>query len=73
MDAAYTRTFTVCGLTDGHTLIDCPNKFGFCGDSITRCQCLDSSLVRGVMDSETTRKSTSKRNANPVIWTIGKV
>ena len=45
---------------------------GFYGDSITWCQCLDSSLVHGVMDSETPEKksadktpSTSKRNAGP--------
>lgn len=62
----------LCGLADGHTLINCPNRCGFCGDSITRCLCQDSSLVRGVMDSETPKKksvnkmpSTSKRNAEP--------
>ena len=52
----------ICGLADGHTLMHCPNGCGFCGDSITRCLCLDSSLVRGVIDSETSGKSTSKRN-----------
>lgn len=63
----------ICGLADGHTLINCPNKCKFCGDSITRCNCLDSSLVRGVMDSETPEKksadmmpSTSKRKAETV-------
>lgn len=42
----------VCGLTDGHTLIDCPFKCDFCGESVKQCGCLDSSLVRGVVASE---------------------
>lgn len=42
----------VCGLTDDHTLIDCPFKCDFCGDSVKECGCLNSSLVRGVVASE---------------------
>ena len=62
----------ICGLANGYALIDCPNRCGFCGDSITRCQFLDSSLVRGVMNSEPPERksadktpSTSKRSAGP--------
>ena len=46
------KTCVVCGLTDGHTLIDCPFKCDFCGQSVKQCGCLDSSLVRGVVASE---------------------
>ena len=42
----------VCGLTNGHTLIDCPFKCDFCGEWVKQCGCLDSSLVREVVASE---------------------
>jgi len=73
MAASRKKNCRICGLSDGHTLINCPNKCSFCGDLITRCQCLDSSVVRGVLDTETPEKksadkapSTSKRNAEAV-------
>ena len=46
----------ICGLMDGHTLINCPYKCTFCGDSVQQCDCLNSSLASGVMASETPEK-----------------
>ena len=42
----------VCGF-DSHTLIDYPNRCRFCGDAIDTCECINSSLVSGVMAFET--------------------
>ena len=52
----------ISGLTNGHTLIGCPYKCGFCGSSSKDCNCINSSLAAKVMDSETPErnKSTSK-------------
>lgn len=56
----------ICGLMDGHTLIDCPYKCHFCAGCSNDCNCINSSLADIVMDSETPEKSksTSKRKAN---------
>lgn len=47
-----------------------PNKYNFCGDLITHCNCLDYSKVCGVVDPESPEKksadmmpSTSKQKA----------
>lgn len=52
------RKCMVCGLSDGHTLINCPNKCTFCGEAVNRCACLNNSLVSGVLASETPEKTT---------------
>ena len=44
----------VCGLS--HTLIDCPYQCDFCGESVNVCNCVNSSLVDGVLASETPDK-----------------
>lgn len=61
----------VCGLSDGHTLIDCPFRCNFCGESVNVCDCVNSSLIGKILDSETPDKSDkdkmckiSKRRAN---------
>ena len=57
----------ICGLTDGHTLINCPYICDFCGSCNKDCDCINSSLADKVMmDSETPEKnnSTSKRKAD---------
>lgn len=66
MTSTRKKTCMICGLTDGHTLINCPYKCGFCGSSSKDCDCINSSLAEKVMDSETPEKdnSTSKRKAN---------
>ena len=46
------RTCKICGLSDGHTLIDCPFKCTFCGKSIKSCACQDSSLVEEIRNSD---------------------
>ena len=46
------RTCTICGLSDGHTLIDCPFKCTFCGKSVKSCVCQDSSLVEEIRSSD---------------------
>ena len=53
----------VCGLSDGHTLIDCPNRCEFCGEAVNRCDCLNNSIVSGVLASETPGKKTSAGSA----------
>ena len=59
------KTCMICGLTDGHTLITCPYKCGFCGSCNKSCDCINSSLADKVMDSETpVKSSTSKRKAD---------
>ena len=52
MAATRIKTCMVCGLTDGHTLIDCPLKCDFCENSVKSCGCFDSSLVGAVVASE---------------------
>ena len=56
----------ICGLSDGHTLIDCPYRCHFCGESVNVCDCVNSSLVDGVLASETPDKMSkvSKRKAD---------
>ena len=54
----------ICGLTDGHILINCPYKCTFCGDSVQRCDCLNSSLTSGVMASETPEKDCRKQGGD---------
>lgn len=46
------RTCKICGLSDGHTLIDCPFKCTFCGKSVKSCICQDSSLVEEIRNSD---------------------
>lgn len=46
------RTCKICGLSDGHTLIDCPFKCTFCGKSAKSCACQDSSLVEEIRNSD---------------------
>ena len=46
------RTCKICGLSDGHTLIDCPFKCTFCGKSVKSCACQDSSLVEEIRTSD---------------------
>lgn len=41
------KTCKICGLSDGHTLIDCPFKCTFCGKSVKSCACHDSSPFGG--------------------------
>ena len=53
----------VCGLSDGHTLIDCPNRCEFCGEAVNSCDCLNNSIVGGVLASETPEKKRSAGNA----------
>lgn len=73
MVESWKKKCRICGLVDGNIFINCLNKCKFCGDSITRCNCLDFSLVRGVMDFEIFEKksadmmsSISKRKAGIV-------
>ena len=53
----------VCGLSDGHTLINCPNRCEFCGKEVNRCDCLNNSTVSGVLASETPEKKRSAGSA----------
>lgn len=46
------RTCMICGLSDGHTLINCPYKCTFCGESVKSCACQDSSLVEDIRNSD---------------------
>ena len=55
------KTCMICGLRDGHTLIDCPYRCEFCGNSVNICECRDSSLVSGLLDSETPVKDGRKK------------
>ena len=70
MAESRTKKCRMCGLADGHTLINCPNKCMFCVDFIMHCQWLDSSLVRGVMDSETPEKSADKSTSKLKVGTV---
>lgn len=65
MAAGRVKKCMVCGLSDGHTLIDCPYRCDFCGESVNVCNCVNSSLVDGVLASETPDKmaKVSKRMA----------
>ena len=56
MNSKRKKICKICGLTDGHTLINCPYKCSFCGNSVQRCDCLNSSLASGVMAFETPEK-----------------
>ena len=60
------KTCIICGMTDGHTLINCPYKCGFCESCSKDCDCINFSLADKVMDSEASEKknATSKRKAN---------
>ena len=53
----------VCGLSDRHTLIDCPNRCEFCGQAITLCDCINNSMVSGVVESEKPEKKRSASSA----------
>ena len=66
MTSARKKTCMICGLTDGHTLINCPYKCVFCGNCNKDCDCINSSLADKVLDSETPEKnnSTSKRKVD---------
>ena len=53
----------VCGLSDGHMLIDCLNRCEFCGEAVNSCDCLNNSIVSGVLASETPEKKRSTGSA----------
>ena len=55
------RKCMVCGLSDGHTLIDCPNRCEFCGQAVDRCDCINNSIVSGVLASETPEEKKKKK------------
>ena len=57
------RKCMVCGLSDGHMLIDCPNRCEFCGEAVNRCDCPNNSIVSGVLASETPEKKRSAGSA----------
>ena len=63
--AARLRRCMICGLSDGHTLIDCPYKCKFCAESVQVCNRANSSLVDSILDAETPEKDMkmSKRRA----------
>lgn len=50
------------GLSDGHTLTDCPYRCEFCGNLVNICECPDSSLVSGLLDSENPVKDGRKKH-----------
>lgn len=64
--SATVKKCMICGLFDGHTLIDCPYRCHFCGELVKVCDCGNSSLFDGVLASETPDKmnKVSKRKAN---------
>ena len=55
--ASQTKTCMICGLSDGHTLMDCPYRCEFCGVSVNYCECHDSSIVNSVLALETPEKA----------------
>ncbi|KAJ7386062.1 hypothetical protein OS493_012396 [Desmophyllum pertusum] len=57
MSDARQKTCMICGI-HGHTLIDCPYRCNFCGESSEACHCLDSSLVKRVIEAETKQTRT---------------
>ena len=54
--AARQKTCMICGLWDGHTLMDCPYRCEFCGVSVKNCECHDASIVSSVLALETPEK-----------------
>ena len=57
------RKCMVCGLSDGHTLIDCPHRYEFCGKAVNSCDCFNNTIVSGVLASETPEKKRSAGSA----------
>ncbi|PFX31731.1 hypothetical protein AWC38_SpisGene3422 [Stylophora pistillata] len=58
--AARQKTCMICGLSDGHTLMDCPYRCEFCGVSVKNCECHDSSIVSSVLALETPEKEGTR-------------